>query len=93
MPRSWHGSCGKVHGSLLGVGPGLLLGWHMDGKPVRHMDGKPMESRVGVWTDFKGGRKRGSGKAETLISSMNIIHVALLCMAPPYEIQRSYIWG
>ena len=54
---------------------------------VRNMVGKPTESQVLVWTDFYGGRRRGSGETGAKITSMNIIHVALVCMAPPYEIQ------
>ena len=55
---------------------------------VRHIVGKPTESQVQVWTDFYGGRRRGSGKAEAETISMNIIHITLVCMAPPYEIHR-----
>ena len=42
---------------------------------VSHMGGKPMESRVRVWTDFKGGWRRGSGKAEAKIITMIFLYM------------------
>ena len=39
------------------------------------MDGKPTESRVRVWTDFYGGWRRGSGKADAVIITMIFLYM------------------
>ena len=39
------------------------------------MDGKPTESRVRVWTDFYGGWRRGSRKAEAIVITMIFLYM------------------
>ena len=47
-----------------------------------------METRIRVWKEFGGGRKRGSGKPEAKIIIRNNIQAVLVYKAAPYEIQR-----
>ena len=48
-----------------------------------------MKTRIEVWREFGGGRKRGGGRPPGKIISIIFLHIALVCIAPPYQIQRS----
>ena len=71
-PDSWRRSSEKT--SSCGVKINIDSG-------VKCMAGKPMKTRIRVWREFGGGRKRGGGRPPGEIISMIFLCIALVCMA------------